>query len=79
MPFAGTERLLKNRIRDRRIEHGLTQDELGARASLTRQSIIAIEKGRFIPSVQTALLLALALEARVDDLFWIEKEDSHEA
>jgi putative transcriptional regulator len=39
---------------------------------LTRQSIIAIEKGRFTPSIHTALMLAAALNTTVDDLFWIE-------
>jgi putative transcriptional regulator len=43
---------------------------------LTRQSIIAIEKGRFTPSIHSVLLLARALEASVDELFWLEEGDS---
>jgi DNA-binding XRE family transcriptional regulator len=38
---------------------------------LTRQSIIAIEKGRFTPSIHTALMLAIALGVAVDELFWL--------
>ncbi len=60
-----------NRLRQRRKEYGFTQEELGEAANLTRQSVIAIEKGRFIPSVQTALLLARALGSSVDELFWL--------
>ncbi len=68
-------RVLHNRLRDRRIERGLTQEELGQAAGLTRQSIIAIEKGRFTPSIHTALILASALDVQVDDLFWLGNPD----
>jgi putative transcriptional regulator len=71
-------RLLCNRLRDRRVERGLTQEELGQVVGLTRQSIIAIEKGRFTPSVHTALMLASALNVLVDDLFWIGSREGEE-
>lgn len=69
---------LHNRLRDRRVERGLTQEELGQSVGLTRQSIIAIEKGRFTPSVHTALMLASALNVPVDDLFWIGSHEGEE-
>jgi putative transcriptional regulator len=71
-------KVLNNRLRDRRTERGLTQEELGQAAGLTRQSIIAIEKGRFTPSVHTALILASALNVLVDDLFWISSREGEE-
>ena len=69
---------LHNRLRDRRVERGLTQEELGQMVGLTRQSIIAIEKGRFTPSVHTALTLASALNVLVDDLFWLGSREGEE-
>jgi putative transcriptional regulator len=54
--------------------HDQTQDALGHATGLTRQSIIAIEKGRFTPSIQTALRLARALDTTVDRLFWLTDE-----
>lgn len=80
MSPAGNAAGLGNGVRAIRTEKGYTQEELGARAGLTRQSIIAIEKGRFTPSIETALLLAQALETTVDNLFWltnVKTEDHH--
>ena len=60
-----------NNVRQVRKEQGLTQEVLGEATNLTRQTIIAIEKGRFVPSIQTALLLARALDSSVEALFWL--------
>lgn len=75
---AGNADNVANNVRTVRVEKGYTQAELGAQAGLTRQSIIAIEKGRFTPSIQTALLLAAALETAVDDLFWLTDRKSED-
>ncbi len=72
MSPAGNERSLRNRVREQRTGLGLTQEQLGQAVSLTRQSIIAIEQGRFTPSIHTALMLAAALDTSVDGLFWID-------
>ncbi|MBN1311736.1 MAG: helix-turn-helix transcriptional regulator [Anaerolineae bacterium] len=72
MSPSGNERNLRNRVREQRTELGLTQEKLGKTVGLTRQSIIAIEQGRFTPSVHTALMLASALRSSVDGLFWID-------
>jgi putative transcriptional regulator len=76
-----------NQVQQHRKARQLTQEALGQHVGLTRQSINAIERGRFVPSVQTALLLAQALETTVDALFWLDdistnkqphkKEDDH--
>ncbi len=71
MSPAGNADDVANRVREVRLTQGKTQEELGLIVGLTRQSIIAIEKGRFTPSIQTALRLARALETRVDRLFWL--------
>jgi putative transcriptional regulator len=66
---------VRNDVRAVRARRGLTQQDLAEAIGLTRQSIIAIEKGRFVPSVHTALLLARALDMPVGDLFWLARED----
>lgn len=61
-----------NRVRIVRESRGLSQVALAAAASLTRQSVGAIEAGRATPAVDVALRLARALDCRVEDLFGSE-------
>ncbi len=49
----------------------LTQAELAELAGVTRQTIIAIEKGNYTPSVLLALRLAKALKKPIEELFWL--------
>lgn len=46
-----------------------TQAEEAARVGLTRQSIIAIEQGKYSPSLEVAFRIARAFNARIDDVF----------
>ena len=79
MSPAGNADNVRNRVREVRAERGLTQEALGQRVGLTRQSIIAIEKGRFTPSIHTALMLAGMLGVSVEELFWlVDNEDKDE-
>jgi putative transcriptional regulator len=64
--------LVRNRLKEIRLKRGYTQERLGEAVDVTRQSIIAIEKGRFRPSVELALRLALVLESDVEEIFWLE-------
>lgn len=65
---------LTNRVYERRKKCGLTQVELANLASVTRQTIISLEKGDYVPSVALALKLAETLDTNVERLF-ILKED----
>jgi DNA-binding XRE family transcriptional regulator len=56
-------------LRKRRLECGLTQAELAARAGLSRQLVAAAESGRNVPAVDAALALARALSTTVEELF----------
>jgi putative transcriptional regulator len=60
---------LRNHVRQHRARVGLTQEELGARVGVRRQTILAIEKGHYVPSTVVALEIARQLGMRVDDLF----------
>lgn len=65
---------LRNKLKDVRLQKNLTQAELGQRVGVTRQSIIAIEKAKFVPSVKLALEIAQALDAPFNEVFWLEKD-----
>jgi putative transcriptional regulator len=60
---------VENSVRRHRRIQDLTQQELALRAGVTRQTILAVEKGRFTPSVGLALRLAELLGVTVEDLF----------
>lgn len=63
------------RLKPWRLRAGLTQRTLAERIGVSRQALIAIEQGRQVPSTQTALRLARALECRVEDLFELRDPD----
>jgi transcriptional regulator with XRE-family HTH domain len=56
-------------LRRRRLESGLTQAELAARAGVSRQLVAAVEAGRHTPAVDAAMRLARALGTTVEELF----------
>ena len=67
---------MKTNIRRFRFERGeLSQQQLADMVSVSRQTIVAIEKGNYSPSVKLALLLAKKLETTVESLFELEEED----
>lgn len=66
--------VLCNRLKTVRTEKEMTQEALAIVVGVTRQTIIAIEKEKFVPSVKLALQLAYALNTRADDLFWLDNE-----
>ena len=59
-----------NSIRQLRAERGdLTQAELAQRIGVTRQTVIAIEQGRYSPSLEMAFRIAHVLDVPLDDVF----------
>ena len=60
---------MRNSIRARRGERGLSQGALGAAVGVSRQTINAIEQGRYLPSLPLAFALARFFGAAVEDLF----------
>ena len=63
---------LKNHIRQHRARLALTQQDLAERVGVRRQTILAIEKGHYIPSTLLAFRIAGVLEMSVDELFELE-------
>ncbi len=61
---------IRNNIRALRLQHGeMTQEELGNRVGLTRQTIIAIEQGRYSPSLEAAFKIAQVFKAPLEEVF----------
>jgi putative transcriptional regulator len=74
--MAKTKSRVNNRIRELRFKHGeMTQQALAKKIAVTRQTIIAIEQGRFCPSLESALRLSGVFGVRVDDIFTLDDSD----
>ena len=65
----------KNRIRVERAEKRITQQELAEKCGVSRQTINAIEAGKFIPSTVLALKIARTFQKTVEEIFELEEED----
>lgn len=67
---------IRNDLRRRRLlAHEMTQQDLAERVGVTRQTIVAIEKGNYSPSVALALRLAAVFGVKVEDIFQLEGEE----
>ncbi len=62
------------RLREVRTRLGLSQEKLARAVGVTRQTIIAIERGRYLPSLPLALKLAAHLGVPVEELFRLKEE-----
>ena len=68
---------MENRLAELRKEQGLTQQDLAQKMKVSRQTIIAIEAGRFNPSVILAIKMSRFFSRPVDEIFIVGKEDEH--
>lgn len=68
--------VVRNRIREQRIAiDGMTQEKLAKLCGVTRQTIIALEAGRYSPSLELAFKIAHALGRTLDEVFqWSEEK-----
>ena len=64
--------VLKNRVKELRARLDLRQSDLAREIGVTRQTILAIEKGRLNPSINIALKAARVLREPVDYVFYLE-------
>jgi len=63
---------VSNTVQKLRMNRGLTQEALAEKASVSRQTVIAIEKGNYTPSVLLALKIARIFKVPVEDIFSIK-------
>ena len=69
---------LYNRLKEHRARLGVNQQEMGALAGVSRQTISQIERGDYSPSVTLALKLARICGVTVEDIFTYQEEEHHE-
>jgi putative transcriptional regulator len=62
-----------NSVREHRKNAGLTQEDLAAAMRVSRQTIISIESGKYVPSLPLALKLARFFKCPADGMFTLEK------
>ena len=63
-----------NHIKELRTNLGITQAQLAESVGIARVSIIAIEKGRFLPTIETALHISEALGVPLERIFWLKDD-----
>ncbi len=63
---------MKNRIKEIRAEMGLTQEELASKAGVRRETIVFLEKGKYVPSLKLAFEVSRILKTAIEDLFEFE-------
>lgn len=66
---------MKNTIKVERARYNWSQQELADKLGITRQSIYAIEAGKFIPSTLLALKMAKLFNTKVEDVFSLEEKE----
>lgn len=66
---------MKNHVKIARVQVDLTQQQLADVVGITRQTVSLIEKGKYNPSLKLCLQICYAVNAKLDDIFWIEQED----
>lgn len=66
---------MKNKVKEIREQHSLTQEQLAQKIGVSRQSIISIEKGHYVPTTTLALKIAAIFKVAIEDIFMLEKAD----
>jgi putative transcriptional regulator len=65
---------IQNSIKDHRKSAGLTQEEVAKALGVSRQTIISIEKGKYIPSLSLAIKIARFFHCATDEMFELEED-----
>ena len=66
---------MRNTLKVERAKKAWTQADLAAQVGVSRQAVVAIETGKFIPSTLLALKMARAFETTVEAIFQLEESD----
>jgi putative transcriptional regulator len=69
---------VRNRVREQRSRVGLTQADLAQALGVSRQTVISIESGRYLPSLPLAFRIAHLFELPLEQLFQPNGEEAHE-
>lgn len=66
---------INNQLKSFRQDMKITQEEIGKAVGVSRQSVIAIERGKYVPSLPLAFKLAKFFQVKIEDLFQLEEEN----
>ena len=66
--------VLKNRVKELRAKHRYTQNDLALAVDVTRQTIVSLEKGSYIPSLLLAMKIASTFKLSIEEIFFLEEE-----
>jgi putative transcriptional regulator len=66
---------MKNRIKELRLEHGITQQELADKVCVSSRTIISLEKQQYNPSVLLAYKISLVFKLSIEETFIFEEDD----
>ena len=69
---------MQTRIKELRARHNLTQDDLAKKVGVRRETVLYLEKGKYIPSLKLAHDIAKVLQTTIDDLFIFDDEDNQQ-
>jgi len=67
---------MRNHVREQRIQREMSQAELAAALGVSRQTIISIESGRYLPSLPLAFAIARFFDLTVDKMFDPDEEEA---
>jgi len=67
---------MRNQVREQRIQREMSQAELAAALGVSRQTIISIENGRYLPSLPLAFAIARFFDLTVDKMFDPDEEEA---
>jgi len=66
---------MKNLIKVERARYNLSQQDLADILGIRRQTVCAMEKGKYVPSARWVLKIAKLFNVRVEDIFFLDKSD----
>jgi putative transcriptional regulator len=67
---------MRNRVKEQRTQRDMSQADLAAALGVSRQTVISIENGRYMPSLPLAFRIARYFESTVDKMFEPEPEEA---
>ncbi|MBP1968345.1 putative transcriptional regulator [Virgibacillus natechei] len=66
---------MENKLKFYRNKHSYSQEELAIKLSVSRQTILSIEKGRYNPSLPLALIIAKTFNTSVESIFSLDEKE----
>jgi putative transcriptional regulator len=71
----GVSKMLANRVKELRARFKLTQGQLAEKIGVTRQTVVSLEKGSYIPSLLLAMNIAEVFNEPIDEIFYKTEEE----